>query len=481
MIDETHVQPRSDPLQIAQGHSAHTLVPHERIFYMDRVRHNDICRFPDAEHVNYRRLRNRIRIGLSGVRRDDRRIPALREWIGDVDSSNYDEHEANRKTIRRHDGTCDWLFEDATFQRWADESKSHACLWLTGSSGVGKTFLSSAAMEYVRKMPDGPGTALEFFHFGDPFQKLAVLRRLASRLLDRVIDCDVLTETAIAFKNRARNNPEEMKNLILELLRAAAAVGRVFIFIDGINEVASMMSYDKDRKQLDKEENDAKDFIGFLFQCGLVEPNVRLWFSSQSDDRTRGWLHQEIEARNGTVGKVSIVELSISETEARASVGRFLKAAIETHVDLKDVGESAPLVLDLFRMYIKSKAADSFRWAAMMAEAIKECSTIDEIEETLERNLFADLKDLYQNSLQRQRNMDASDQRKRSCTGYSRYAYLSGLIFDETYDYIGPFYRSLHSLGDRYVFLNFKRPLHLSVWRNRHRRHQVIRTYHPLR
>lgn len=430
---------------------------------MDRVRHDDICRFPDAQHVNYIRLRNRIRIGLSGVRRDDKRIPALREWIGDVDSSNYDVHRANRKIIRKHEGTCEWLFEDATFQKWADESKSHACLWLTGESGQGKTFLSSAAMEYVRKMPDGPGTALEFFHFKDSFQMLPVLRRLASRLLDRVIDCDVLTENAIAFRNRARSNPEEMKSLIFELLRAAAAVGRIFIFIDGINEVASKMSYDKDRDQLNKEENEAKDFIGFLFQCGLVEPNVRLWFSSQSDDRTRRWLHQEIEARNGTVGKVSIVELSIPEIETRASVGRFLKAAIETKVELKDVGESAPLVLDMFRMYIKFKAADSFRWAAMMAEAIKECPTIDQIEETLERNLFADLEELYQNSLQRQQNLDAIDHRNRSCTGYSRYAYLSRLIFDKTDDYIGPFYQFSHLLDDRYVFLSFKRPLHLSV------------------
>jgi hypothetical protein len=85
-----------------------------------------------------------------------------------------------------------------------------------------------------------------------------------------------------------------MKDLVMELLRAAAAVGKIFLFIDGINEVASELSYDVNRKQLDNEEKEAKDLVRFLLRCAQSEPNVRLWFSSQSDDRTRGWLEQHV-------------------------------------------------------------------------------------------------------------------------------------------------------------------------------------------
>jgi Cdc6-like AAA superfamily ATPase len=307
---------------------------------MDRVRHEDICKFPHPEHVNYKRLRDRIRSGLSAVKHDDDRIRALWDWIGNTDSSNRDEHKNNCEMMNNHKGTCDWLLNDTRFQSWIAKSESDTCLWLTGPSGVGKTFLSSAAIEHVQNLPDRPGVVFEFVHFGHIFQKLEVLQRLASGLLKRVDDCRALTEAAISFRNRARQDAEEMKGLVTELLRAAAAVGKIFLFIDGINEVASELSYDVNRKQLDNEEKEAKDLVGFLLRCAQSEPNVRLWFSSQSDDRTRGWLEQDVGGHNLMASKASVVELNIPEIQARTSVAKFLKATIETHLGTEKFGES---------------------------------------------------------------------------------------------------------------------------------------------
>jgi hypothetical protein len=387
---------------------------------MDRVRHEDICKFPHPEHVNYKRLRDRIRSGLSAVKHDDDRIRALWDWIGNTDSSNRDEHKNNCEMMNNHKGTCDWLLNDTRFQSWIAKSESDTCLWLTGPSGVGKTFLSSAAIEHVQNLPDRPGAVFEFVHFGHIFQKLEVLQRLASGLLKRVDDCRALTEAAISFRNRARQDAEEMKGLVTELLRAAAAVGKIFLFIDGINEVASELSYDVNRKQLDNEEKEAKDLVGFLLRCAQSEPNVRLWFSSQSDDRTRGWLEQDVGGHNLMASKASVVELNIPEIQARTSVAKFLKATIETHLGTEKFGESAWLSLEVGKLLLKTRAADSFRWAAMMAEAINTCASVEEVKQTIEKGLPSDLSDLYSKSLQRLQNLDMSDQTKRQCTGYSR-------------------------------------------------------------
>ncbi|KAI4913190.1 hypothetical protein J4E85_010923 [Alternaria conjuncta] len=408
---------------VAPGHSAHTLVPHERIFYMDRARHEDICKFPNKDHVNYRRLRDRIMRGLAVIRRNDKRIGALRDWLGTIDSSNLEKHKEACEIMDKHRGTCDWLFNDAAFQAWTAESKSHACLWLTGPSGVGKTFLSSAAIKHIQELPDQPGTAFDFVEFDVAFQKPEILQRLASRLLDRVIDRDALTEAALDFRNRAKN-AEEMKSLVVELLHAAASVGRIFVFIDGINEVAGKTHYEKEyRNQMDREEKAAEDVIKLLMECGQNEPNVRLWFSSQPDDRSKGWLHQDIASPNGTISGLSVKELAIPAAESRVSVSIFLKAAVETLIGKKYVGENAPLVSAIGRLRIRAKAGDSFRWAKMMADAFKDCPNIDEIEAMLEQDLSNDLSQLYHKSLLRLQNMDVIDQGKRPCTGYSREKY----------------------------------------------------------
>jgi hypothetical protein len=211
-----------------------------------------------------------------------------------------------------------------------------------------------------------------------------------------------------------------MKGLVAELLHAAAAVGRLFVFIDGINEVASELSYVVNRPQLEKEEKEAKDLVKFLLQCARSEANVRLWFSSQSDDRTRGWLEQDIGGHDLMVSKASVVELNIPERESRASVARFLRATMKTHLGTERFGESPWLYSTVGKLLLKTGAADSFRWAAMMAEAINTCGSVEEVEHTIGEGLPNDLSDLYSKSLQRLQNLDISDQVKRRCTGYSR-------------------------------------------------------------
>lgn len=48
----------------------------------------------------------------------------------------------------RHEGTCEWLFQDEKFKSWRDNTKS-GVLWYTSPPGSGKSVLSSAVIDHL--------------------------------------------------------------------------------------------------------------------------------------------------------------------------------------------------------------------------------------------------------------------------------------------------------------------------------------------
>ncbi|KAL5331179.1 hypothetical protein ACEPPN_000708 [Leptodophora sp. 'Broadleaf-Isolate-01'] len=67
------------------------------------------------------------------------------KWISPIE---YGKHHNRVKEDRTPD-TCEWLLEDGRFRKWEDASSS-VILWLQGSPGAGKTFLTSKVIDHVR-------------------------------------------------------------------------------------------------------------------------------------------------------------------------------------------------------------------------------------------------------------------------------------------------------------------------------------------
>ncbi|OJJ75285.1 hypothetical protein ASPBRDRAFT_40571 [Aspergillus brasiliensis CBS 101740] len=67
------------------------------------------------------------------------------DWISPV---KYGSHHNNVRGNRTPD-TGDWLLQKGAFRDW-EESSSSAVLWLRGSPGVGKTFLTSRVIDHVQ-------------------------------------------------------------------------------------------------------------------------------------------------------------------------------------------------------------------------------------------------------------------------------------------------------------------------------------------
>jgi hypothetical protein len=401
---------------------------------MEGTTHSTICKFNSADNHLYTRLAKRIRIGQSGVRKHDERIGELRKWIKEDNDMNQSDHDNHVDLV--HEGTCKWLFRHPVFQQWIAKKDTVSTLWVTGPSGVGKTVLCSATIDYVSELPEKPGVAFLFLNFDLPRSRIEMLRMIASKLLDRVVECDLVPEQAFWPLKYSNKDYKRLEDLIRTLLGSSSHAGYVFIFVDGLNEIASKIQLDKpeDRKMAEKEENDAKKVVKFLFECSADQPNLRLWFSSQADDRTSEWMASE-----------KATKLEIPEKDSSTDVQSYIRSKLdqiqklEIPKNLSSIGDiesyirstlnEKSKILQMFtELMIRAEAGNNFRWAAMMIETISKCSNDNEVKATLERGLTQDLSDLYSISLRRLQNLDMSDLREPGRIGYSRQAGVHSLL-----------------------------------------------------
>ncbi|GLA91874.1 hypothetical protein AtubIFM57143_006527 [Aspergillus tubingensis] len=75
----------------------------------------------------------------------DREAREILEWVSTVKYRAHHNNVRNNRTL----GTGEWLLQKDAFRDW-EESNSSAVLWLRGSPGVGKTFLTSKVIDHVQ-------------------------------------------------------------------------------------------------------------------------------------------------------------------------------------------------------------------------------------------------------------------------------------------------------------------------------------------
>ncbi|SPQ26473.1 155b9fce-3d70-4eae-8d87-6b345046ed02 [Thermothielavioides terrestris] len=114
---------------------------------------------------------------------DDSERLAILEWISAVP---YRKHHDTVKEARTR-GTCQWLLQHQRFREWANASFS-VIMWLQGSPGAGKTFLTSAVIDHVEGIlstaPNHEGFAFFYCnrHETDRREPLSVLRSYVRQL-----------------------------------------------------------------------------------------------------------------------------------------------------------------------------------------------------------------------------------------------------------------------------------------------------------
>lgn len=178
----------------------------------------------------------------SQARRD--REEALRQritdWIMPVNERVDFRADLKEQLDRRHDGTCQWMFEDERFKQWRSATES-SVLWYNASPGSGKTVLASTIVERLKQ--EGEKVAYFFYSFNSHLRQHGVkgLRSVALQIL-LCLDTppDVVVDTY--------NNEMRHQAVTLQVSRLAARVvhdlvnqcNQAYIIIDGLDECKDM-------------------------------------------------------------------------------------------------------------------------------------------------------------------------------------------------------------------------------------------------
>ncbi|KAI0903784.1 ankyrin repeat-containing domain protein [Ustulina deusta] len=283
--------------------------------------------------------------------------------------------EQNHLTSREsHEpGTGQWIFENAAFKTWVNDSGS--LLWLHGIPGAGKTILCSTIINHLQERsssaPRGRGSVryhvlYYYFTFSDESkQSLANLLKFA--IYQLIADNEGLPDAAAALydsKNHGLNEPS-IKELIDALTSVASScTGNVYLLVDALDECPR-----KERKAFyDKA-------LG-----SILAAKINLMVSSRKEP--------DIEHH---VRSISSYEICIQNENVDADVRAHAHSVISQEPKFQAMKPSLQAeILD----GIAAGAHGMFRWAVCQLEVIKECLTPAMVRERL-KTMPKDLDQTY--------------------------------------------------------------------------------------
>ncbi|KAI0902839.1 hypothetical protein F4823DRAFT_637780 [Ustulina deusta] len=158
---------------------------------------------------SHRSIQDQIEIVLDRMSNEEQ-IKML-EWISPV---QYGKHH-KRVEEARTSGTCEWLLQHKKFCEW-EEANSSVILWLQGSPGAGKTFLTSKVIDHTRKrlenLPNREGFAFFYCDRNDEERRdpLSVLKSYVRQLSTTVENPDCVRPQLLGLYKKLRQNASEL-------------------------------------------------------------------------------------------------------------------------------------------------------------------------------------------------------------------------------------------------------------------------------
>ncbi|KIJ24000.1 hypothetical protein M422DRAFT_275321 [Sphaerobolus stellatus SS14] len=148
----------------------------------------------------------------------------------------------------KHPGTCEWLFENSTYQAWekaTPKNPNEMILWIYGPPGIGKTFLASSVIERFK----GKKQEVLYYYFrdeksGTPLQPgwgeaLSMLRNLIRQLVDIIIykrKHKLPTGFWDTYAQSGGTFLSDIKSAINVVQLLLAVIPRINVIIDGLDE-----------------------------------------------------------------------------------------------------------------------------------------------------------------------------------------------------------------------------------------------------
>lgn len=296
----------------------------------------------------------------------------------------------------RHPGTCEWLFENDTFQSWASEDSKSPVLWLNGKHGAGKSFLCASAIDFIRASPPTKRTAFQFLT-KDSVSRAQLLRNLAYQLLDCLISSNVETPNSLEpFLQINKDDSGSLERLIHFLL---LELPFTYIFIDGLDEADYTDTHHL--SFLHRHNKEVPDFVTFLIQEAAQFPEkIRLWCSSQPSPRVQEYLCQP-------EWKKVISEIPLTIEDTSEDIQRYLLSAIPNSTP--DTTEFAKLLIEAG---VATEVEGSFLWASSMLHGLREeAEDIDDLIRLASEGLPKRMSDVYSKAIGRMKKQDGGNKK----------------------------------------------------------------------
>ncbi|KAI1426827.1 ankyrin repeat-containing domain protein [Xylaria sp. FL1777] len=255
------------------------------------------------------------------------------EWISPV---QYGKHH-KRIEEARTSGTCEWLLQDKEFRKW-DEANSSVILWLQGSPGAGKTFLTSKVINHTQdrleSSPNQEGLAFFYCDRNDEERRnpLSVLQSYVRQLSSTVEHPGSVRPQLLSLYKQKRQKASELSfdDCANQLLESVNLYRKTTLVLDALDEC------DPDsRKKIIKTIEDLlsaskrplKIFISSRPDRDIRskfrdKPNIDIQATHNEDD-IRKFVHEEIINHGGWEDMSAGLQKKIVTTLLEHSQGMF--------------------------------------------------------------------------------------------------------------------------------------------------------------
>jgi hypothetical protein len=162
--------------------------------------------------------------------------------------------------------TATWIFENASYQSWI--SGKEPVLWLSGSAGVGKTYLAQAIVSNLESTHKGHGqTSVAYFFFKEDQEDLRSFRNALRCAVVQIAEHDASYCEQIAA-DISRNDDTDLWEQFFAARYPQKSETHLYLVLDGIDEANG---------------NDKNNMIKLFRQIVADDLNIHLLFTSRPD------------------------------------------------------------------------------------------------------------------------------------------------------------------------------------------------------
>ena len=282
---------------------------------------------------------------------------------------------------KRHPNTSQWLLESSTFQAWLKSGGTQdSVLWCQGNPGVGKTVMTSIAINYVTESIGDRKIALTYIYcdYTNPntFLVLNLLGSIIQQLVEQTSKSESTTKLKTFKTVSAKNRDMTEEDAVFWIETLSGDFDIVYTFVDALDECP---------------ESCRNTLLARL--KGYSKGNMRVFLTSRFNIDVKVHIPHAVLANIDSI-RNDITDYVESKIQKSSRLARLTAGNLELRRDIVHT--------------ISSQANGIFLLASLQIESLADQTTVSGVRLALKR-LPADLFAMYDKTMERIRDQSKQD------------------------------------------------------------------------